>query len=134
MQAFGRSPALQAHKIKETTERSQQLGGLVATMLRPSPKDRISASGLVQHLATGEVELTRATALWEENADDIAVVKVERTQEVAELKAAHTQEVAELKAARKQAVAELSAKLAASEAAHRALAAAHTAQIAELTN
>ena len=117
MQAFGRSPALQAHKIKETTERSQQLGGLVATMLRPSPKDRISASGLVQHLATGERGLTRATALWEEN-DEVAVVKVGRI----------TQEVAELKAD----VAELSAKLAARETEHRALAAAQTARIAKL--
>ena len=129
MQAFGRSPALQAHKIKEANERSEQLGGLVATMLRPSPEDRISASGLVQHLATGEGGLTRATALWEEN-DEVTVVKVGRTQEVAELKAAHAQEMAELK----RAVAELSAKLAASEAEHRVLAPAHTAQTAELTN
>ena len=43
-------------------------------------------------------------------------------------------DVAEGKAARKQEVAELSAKLAAREAEHRALAAAQTARIAELTN
>ena len=50
MQAFGRSLELQAAKVREATDRSEQLGGMVAVMLRPSPSERISASGLVEFL------------------------------------------------------------------------------------
>ena len=113
MQAFGRSPALQAHKIKETTERSQQLGGLVATMLRPSPKDRISASGLVQRLAAGEEgSLARAneSSTIRETQRGRMLQKVERAdemaEEIAELKRSLAAQDAELKAEREKREAE----------------------------
>ena len=113
MQAFGRSPALQAQKIKETTERSQQLGGLVATMLRPSPKDRISASGLVQRLAAGEEEgLARAneSSTIRGTQRGRMLQKVERAdemaEEIAELKRSLAAQDAELKAEREKREAE----------------------------
>ena len=48
MQAFGRRPDLQLAKVAEVTSVSEQLGELLAGMLKPSPDDRLSATELAE--------------------------------------------------------------------------------------
>ena len=53
MQAFGRSPELQAAKIQEVAALSAVLGNVVKKMLTKAPKHRISSAELAAELQRG---------------------------------------------------------------------------------
>ena len=51
MQSFGRREDLQAAKLSEVTCKSKRLGEILARMMNPNPKDRISATSLAKLLS-----------------------------------------------------------------------------------
>ena len=53
MQAFGRTPELQAVKIHEVAARSVVLGKFLAKMLTKDPRKRISSAELANELQSG---------------------------------------------------------------------------------
>ena len=61
MQSFGRREDLQVAKLAEVASKFKRLGDILARMMNPSPKDRISAASLAEFLSVREALVRQPT-------------------------------------------------------------------------